>query len=491
MKKYILGLMACSAVLASCDPSVDSVGMPTGSLVDEATLAQGFTYKQYADETYTTEAADGNYFKFFTNPGTIVRVYTIDSEGAESVLSSGVANGSFVLAPARGQNPDQTIYFETYQWDGSKVKASKTVNVHVATELATEMAIICSNSGSKTWKWDTNSPDGQFWGNFGYTADSGEAFANTSAGKWWGISSTEGFSDQQGHRGSDSATGDDNTDAYMVFSEDGKIVSYNKDGKEIRSAKFQIQNYNPENKKVINDQAWSVGQLAIAGGGGILWPYAINTGGYMPEEYEIVRLSADQLILTYAAAGTGSWAEATFWRFVSNSDQAGVIGGYDKSGTNWTWDTEAPDGTFWGNAGYHAGDDFSNETPGKWWGITSTEGFSDQQGHRGSDSVTGDDDTDAYMTFFADGTISSFDAAGTQIRNGKWSIGTATINGQEHTTLNTTAGSILWPYAINTGGGKPEQFELMYLTSTKMALVYAAEGTGDWSECTFWRFKKK
>jgi len=487
MKKIFYGVIAAAA-LTACDPATDNISW-SGEAMSVDALNSGIQLEQfdYNDETGTyTPAADGNFIKFSTNPSKVVEVFYL-VDGSEMTLSTAKANGMFELSPARGSNPVQTVYFRTKEFDGSSVIGQKDVTVKVATELAKEMAIICSNAGTKTWKWAADG--GAFWGNFGYTPGSSEGFADNRDGQWWGITSTAEFADQQQHRGSDAATGDDDTDAYMVFSELGKVTSYDKNGKEIRSAKFQINNYNPDSKKVINDQAWSVGQLAIKGGGGILWPYAINTGGMQPEEFEIVRLSANQLILTYAAAGTGSWSEATFWRFVSDSDKEGLIAGYDKTGSNWTWDTEI--GTFWGNAGYHAGDDWSASNQGQWWGITSTEGFADQQQHRGSDKVTGDDDTNAYMTFTPDGQVKSFDASGKEIRSGKWSIGAATINGQARTTLNTTAASILWPYAINTGGATPEQFELVYLSGNKMALVYAAEGTGDWSECTFWRFMKK
>ncbi len=482
--------MACSAIFASCDPSVDSVSMPTGSLVDEATLAQGFTYKQFADEEYTTEAADGNYFKFFTNPGAIVRIFTVSDDGSENVLSSGVANGTFVLAPSRGQNPDQTIYIETHSWDGTKVKASKSVNVHVATELTPEMVLICSNDGAKTWKWDT-ALNGGGWGNIGYTASDGETFADNGDGTWWSCAPAD-LAGQMQHSATGSPTGEEDPDAYMIISENGKITTYTKDGAEIRSGNFTIVNYNPDSKKVINDQAWSVGQLQTPSPA-ILFPYAINKGGYAPTEFEIVRLTADQLILTYADAGTGSWSEATFWRFCSNSDPAGMLASQDA----WTWDTDL-NGGGWGNIGYTAadGETFADNGDGTWWSCAPAD-LAGQMQHSAIGSPVGEEDPDAYMIFGKDGIVTSYDAAGNAIHSGDYSIknwdpvNKKMINDQPWSCgqLQTKAGSILFPYAINKGGFAPTEFEIVRLNTKQLILTYADEGTGSWSEATFWRFK--
>ncbi len=508
MKKVYLSILASLAIFASCDPLVDGKSWD-GEKVSASQLQNGIVLEQfdYNDETGEyTPADDGNYISFATNPSKVVEVYTIDADGIESVLSTGKANGMVEIRPGRGSEPDVTIYFRTREYDASSVVASKDIKVKVAQELQAGVGYLVSYAGQKVWKWDT-SDGGAVWGNFGYTAGSGDAFADNRDGQWWGINTDGpsddtaglyGFDNQQQHRGDDKVTGDDSFEAYMVFYEAGNVKSFDKDGKEIRSAKFALVNYDPNNKKEINGQPWSIGQLQIKGDdGGILWPYAINTGGKKPTEYEIVRLTTEQLILTYAAEGTGSWSEATFWRFRSDSDQAGNIAGYNSTGENWTWDSSL---TVWGNGGYHGGDFTATENAGQWWGINTDGpsddtaglyGFDNQQQHRGGDKVTGDDSFSAYMTFFPDGTIKSFDKNNKEIRNGKWSITKGIVNGQARNLLNTTAGSILWPYAINTGGYQPEKFELVYSTPTKMALVYAAEGTGDWSEATFWRFKKK
>lgn len=489
--------MAAAAVLTACDPSKDDISLPKGELISAEQLAEGFTYTQYAmdaDGNYI-ESANGNYIKFATNPSTVVKIYTLAEDGSQTVLSSGVANGMFTLAPARGSSPDQTVYIQSYSWDGTEVIAQKVINVAVATELSPEMLLICSNAGEKTWKWDT-SDGGAFWGNFGYTPDSGDAFADGRSGQWWGVDGTaETFANQQQHRGSDTVTGDDDVNAYMVFSEKGLVKCYDANGTEIRSGSFSIENYDPVNKKVINDQAWSVGQLKVSNGA-ILWPYAINTGGYQPEEFEIVRLSATQLILTYAAAGTGSWSEATFWRFRCDSDQEGVL---TTAPNGWTWDT-SDGGEFWGNMGYcgGAGLDVYTSRNGKWWGVNgTTETFAGQQQHRGTDTVTGDDDVNAYMIFGTDGKVVSYNAAGEEIRNSNFSITQIKDNEWKVAELNIDGrdGGILWPYEINSNGNMPSTYEVVYLSDGHMVLVYPDGGDfstlGSWGEASYWRFMKK
>lgn len=493
MKKIYIGMIAALAALYSCEPLVDGKSW-SGDTVSADVLEKGIVIEQFDmdEEGNYVKSDDGNYIKFSTNPSKVVEVFTKDADGAEASLSKGTANGMIELRPGRGQSPNVTLYFRTYEFDGSSVEASKDIAVKVAQELAPGMGYLVSYAGEKTWKWDV---DGEHavWGNFGYTPGDGESFADAYNGVWWGVTfNGQTFDDQQAHRGGDSTTGDDKEDSYMKFYENGNVKCFDSSGKEIRSAKFKLTLYDAVKK--INDQPWSIGNLHVNGGGGVMWPYAINTGGKQPEDYEIVRLTNEQLILTYAAEGTGSWSEATFWRFRSTTDHAGKLAGYDNTGLDWTWDTEAPDGAFWGNAGYQAaeaGANWANATEGKWWGVTSTGDFAGQQAHRGGDSVTGDDDTNAWMTICPDGSLKSFNAAGAEIRSGKWSITEAMVNGKKQNVLNTTEGSILWPYAINTGGKQPTQFEIMYLSGEKLALIYAADGTGAWSEATFWRFKKK
>lgn len=131
-------MLAVVGLLTACDPSNDDIGMPGNGLTPEQ-LAEGFTYAQYSDNTYTTEAPDGNYFVFYTSPSRVVRIYQVNSSGEEVVLFSGAANGKFSVVPKRGDSPQQTIYIETRNFDGSYVTAEHTVTVYVPSDLTPEM----------------------------------------------------------------------------------------------------------------------------------------------------------------------------------------------------------------------------------------------------------------------------------------------------------------------------------------------------------------
>ena len=112
-------MVAALGLLTACDPSKDSIGMPGNSSLTGDQLASGFSVVQYADEEYTTPAADGNYFKFTTSPSRVVKVYQKDSEGEENILVAGVASGKFKIVPKRGNPSEQTYYIETRDFNGN------------------------------------------------------------------------------------------------------------------------------------------------------------------------------------------------------------------------------------------------------------------------------------------------------------------------------------------------------------------------------------
>ncbi len=485
MKKTYLFLALTAGLLTACDPHITEDGSMSSSVISEEAVAEAFSVTQL--DAAGAPAADGNYFEYKTAPATMVSIFQLDADGNEKVIGNGTS-GMFQIVPKRGNSPEQTYYVRVMNQDGSATIIEKKANVFVPSELSLEMKLIASNSGQKVWKWDTGAPDGQFWGNMGYAGGAPD-WSKVTEGKWWGVTSTAEFADQQAHRGGDKVTGDDNTNAYMVFDEDGNINTYNATGDLIRKGKFSLD------MSTAND--WKMGDL-YTDAGSILWPYEINSGGGMPTKFDLCLLSIDKMVLVYPDGGAfdalGGWGEATFWRFSSNSDVEGILTNYSDEGSKWTWDTEAPDGQFWGNMGYAGGaPDWSAVTEGKWWGVTSTAEFAEQQAHRGGDKVTGDDDTDAYMIITGD-MIRSYDKSGKEIRKGAYSYDFTTANDWKMGDLYTDAGAILWPYEINSNGNMPTKFDLVYLSASKMALVYpdggAFDALGGWGEASFWRFKK-
>ncbi len=98
----------------------------------------------------------------------------------------------------------------------------------------------------------------------------------------------------------------------------GDVKSYDGSGKEIRSGKFEIQNWQMGKRTQASidgsQSTWAYGTL-VTDAGSILFPFQINGGGTKPTEFEILKATDNQLQLIYAAPGTGGWGEATWWAF--------------------------------------------------------------------------------------------------------------------------------------------------------------------------------
>ena len=132
------------------------------------------------------------------------------------------------------------------------------------------------------------------------------------------------------------------------------------------------------------------------------------------------------------------------------------------------------------------------EGNGKWWGCLTEEDFAGQLAHTPDGKMHGDESMDAYFTLTADGTITRHAGDGSVINSGTFSFDKVDGDSWKVATLNTTAGTILWPYEINSGGNMPTWFDVVYLTSDKMCLVYPDKGSqGAWGEASFWHFKAK
>jgi hypothetical protein len=306
-------MVAALGLLTACDPSKDSIGMPGDSGLTGDQLASGFTTKQFSDETYTSEAADGNYFKFFTSPSRVVTIYQLDDEGNRNVLSAGEANGTFKIVPKRGNPTEQTYYIETKDMNGNTITGQKTASVYVPQELEPAMRWLASDSyGSKTWKWDTEFRAGPVWGNVGYAAGD-----DWTGGIWW-VAKPEDLTGQLQQSDTGVATGEESADAYMTFNwKKGKVTCYAADGSEIRSGNYSVMWLGGERiqQSVDGSQAnWAYGTLSTDPGS-ILFPFQINSGGNKPTDFEIIELDAEHLKLIYAPEGTGSWGEATWWAF--------------------------------------------------------------------------------------------------------------------------------------------------------------------------------
>jgi len=480
--------MAAAALLVSCDPSRDDSKFDINYVsLDELTDCISFTQTD-ADGN---EASDGNYFSFITSPATHVEIFNYLSDGSENQLAHGTS-GTFTIKPKRGSDPNQTFYVRVVNSDGTITETSYTYNVYVMQELDPEIRLLASDSyGSKIWKWDT-SITGQCWGNMGYCGGAGSDVGISGNGQWWGVGSEEEFLTQLQHTEDGAYHGDgDVENSYMEITDEGICTSYDANGDVIRTGSYKVEGYDA-------DAEWRKGLLKTTA---ILWPYEINSGGNIPGEYEIVYLTADKMTLVYPKGGDystlGAWGEATYWHFKSTSDVDGMAWGYASTDSkSWTWDTSIT-GQCWGNMGYcgGAGSDVGISGNGQWWGVGSEEEFLTQLNHTNDGAAHGDESLDAYFTLTGEGIIERHAGDGTLINSGSFSFDRITGNEWKQANLNTTAGTILWPYEINSGGNMPTLFEVVYLTGDKMTLVYPKGGDystlGAWGEATYWHFKTK
>ena len=492
MKKTIFFLMAAAGILTACDPSQSEKDFDPVSLA--ASDVESAVYITQTDAN-GNPAADGNYFTYTTNPSMMVSIFNLDSEGAENQLARGYS-GTFAIKPKRGSDPNQTFYVRTVNSDNSEVIITKQYTVYVQQELDPELRLLASDVyGKKIWKWDT-SVTGAVWGNMGYCGGAGADVGISGNGQWWGVGLDESgelseFMNQLQHTPDNAAHGDESIDAYMEFTDDGVSTCYDKDGNMIRTGKFSVSGYNPNGE-------WKVGDLVTTS---ILWPYEINSGGNNPGTFEIVYLTADKMTLVYPDGGDygslGNWGEATFWHFCSSSDIEGMAVGYGKTASkDWTWDYDGTN-TVWGNMGYCGGSgaDVGTAHNGQWWGVTNEEEFMGQLNHTNDGAAHGDESMDAFFSLASDGSIKRYAGNGSLINSGKFEFDTSVANEWKVANLKTTAGTILFPYEINSGGNMPTSFEVVYLTGSKMCLVYPDGGdfssNGSWGEATYWHFKAK
>ena len=186
MKKSILLFAVALGMLTACDPIKEDGSMKIDSFTS-STLLDGAEFSQYADQACSTPQADGNWIKYNVPKATSVYIYYVKADGSEFKLSSGSAGGVFNFVPARGSDPNQTVYFKYVNANNEEVVASKDFTVEVASELKTEIRYLASNDyGKKTWKWDT-SVTGVVWGNMGYCGGAGVDVGLAGNGQWWGV----------------------------------------------------------------------------------------------------------------------------------------------------------------------------------------------------------------------------------------------------------------------------------------------------------------
>ena len=473
-------------MLTACDPIKDSKDLDYTSLTS-SNLLEGAEFSQYADAACTTPQADGNYIKYNIPKASGIYIYYLKNDGSEFKLSSGPAGGVFNFVPARGSDPNQTVYFKFVNAKGEETIATKEFTVQVAAELKEEIKYLASNAyGKKTWTWNVGNTNsgGHVWGNFG--ADGSWRGESLSDFVWWGVDDAADLVDQLNHSVSGTATGEEDNDATMVFTEDGLVKCYDASGKEIRSGSYEVKDWTGE----LN--GFKYGTLHTSEGA-TLFPFEINAGGRYVTDYWIFTLTTDNLVLVYPDNGAFSgWSEGTYWNFKSDSDVSGMMTDYGEK--TWTWNTgnTTTSGHVWGNFGADGNWRGENLSDFIWWGVDDAAQLLDQLNHSVSGTATGEEDNDATMVLYEDGTVKCYNGTGSEIRSGSFEIDLSTADGWKLGTFKTTEGATLFPFEINAGGRYVTDFQIWKISDSEMTLTYPDNGAfSGWSEGTYWSFKKK
>ena len=290
---------AMGMLFAACEPTLIDGPEPFGK-VESTVLANGITYQQFADEACTQPDEAGNFVKFNSAAG-IVQVF-VESTGAHIFTGAG---GVVKIPVKRGQEPSANLIFRIVNADGTFTDAVKTFACTPPTELSPEMLILVSDNGKKVWKY---TPEATY-GNAGNGGNGAGFDGGAIDGQWWGAAPAD-LSGQLAHTGG-TAYGDEVPGAYMVFTEDGEVTTYDPTGKVIRGGKFEVKNYDPSRAS-----GWEIGKL-VTSEPALLFPWSINEGGKGVTEYDIMYLTAQQMSLVYTKGnGAGSWGEISFWSFV-------------------------------------------------------------------------------------------------------------------------------------------------------------------------------
>lgn len=282
----LLSILVSAITFTSCDPIEDNPSSKLVSMTAEQIKA-----------TISVEQQGGknvNKAKVVADNPLPVQI----TNGINTVASS---SGEFVLFNT-GEN---AIIVSVFNPDGTTVSKEFTVNVdEIYYEVPPQYALLCG-SGEKVWGWDT-SVNGNVWGNAGYLSTTAEDFTNTGGGTWWGTT-PEDIASQAATYGFDPKDAGDATMTFVLMGT--KIV---KSSGTTGTFSFDMSKTTPN-----GDALWSIGKLYTTGGS-VLFPCKINsqpTPGAILQEYDIMALDEDKLVLTYAPAETGAWGEATWWRF--------------------------------------------------------------------------------------------------------------------------------------------------------------------------------
>lgn len=186
---------------------------------------------------------------------------------------------------------DNDIIFTGLNPDGSTINKTLTVNIEELTfPVPKEWGYLCGD-GEKEWVWAQTAP----WGNGGYLA--------SYKPEWW-VLDLAGINGQAPGEGPNTS---------MVFSISGASLTKKRNDGTSTKGSFS---FDMKKKKVTSGGAsWAIGQFKTVGTT-ILCGISPDEGKVPVNTLDILELTENRLVLSYAPAGTGEWGTAYFWVFV-------------------------------------------------------------------------------------------------------------------------------------------------------------------------------
>ena len=275
MKKSILfSILAVSVLLASCEPIEHRDVLQGGITESQLNISAIPEIRDGVNSNYIQLNSDGNACLSSWNYG----------------FGTLVATKGTVKVMAKGPN---TIVYTGLNADGTMITKSITVQVDALYDVEPEWALFCGDSGLKDWVWD-NTVAGP-WGNGGYKGN--------NAPGWWVVS----INDINGQAPGEGAG------ASMTFSLIGaKLIKNYNDGTTAEGS------FTFDMSKITYDDGgavWAKGKLNTKNVT-VLCGKSPNESNAPVYSYDILKLTENNLVLSYPEPGAGSWGTAWFWVFM-------------------------------------------------------------------------------------------------------------------------------------------------------------------------------
>lgn len=277
-KSWIYMILGIAAVFTACEPIEDRDTMGGAITAEQLNISATPVVKDGVNSNYIELYSDGNACLSSWDYGLGVFVGT---RGTVMVMTSG---------------PNDIIY-TGLNADGSRITKTLTVQVDKLFDVDPAWELLCG-SDEKVWVWDTTQAAGDdgtpnVWGTGGW--------GGSVAPDWWkpGLGTVESQMPGEGEGAS------------MVFSMKGfTLVKHKTDGTTIEGT-FKLDMTNPI---AFNGEKWSIGKL-ITKNVSVLCGKVLNTDITECLEYEILKLTEDELVLSASKPGTAQWGDSTFWVF--------------------------------------------------------------------------------------------------------------------------------------------------------------------------------